>query len=212
MAAHRRVDVVAILAHAAVAAALFAIFAIAMAGYIALIPHIGPALPAAIAAGVITGGLFAMIGLFLFALNRTGRILAGLGIRRRSVRSGGTRATGSDSATRVEVDDAGLRHIRPDGTVESIAWREVQAVAIETTSDGPLMEDAFWKIVGDRTGCIVPNNASGMQDLISALFRHCPGLDAEQLVRAMGSTANANFVLWMSDDWKRRRAEHKGDP
>jgi hypothetical protein len=48
--------------------------------------------------------------------------------------------------------------------------------------------------------------AAGVQDLISALFRHCPELDHEQLVGAMGSCEDANFMLWMGADWKRRRA------
>jgi hypothetical protein len=108
---------------------------------------------------------------------------------------------------RVEISDDGIRHIRPNGAIEAILWRDVQAVTIETTSAGPYMPDAFWKIVGDHAGCIIPNDVAGVQDLISALFRHCPGLDHEQLVRAMGSCEDANFMLWLSEDWKRRRAE-----
>jgi hypothetical protein len=122
------------------------------------------------------------------------------------------RGTARANPWRVELDDDGVRHIRADGVIEAILWRDIQAVAIETTSDGPFVDDVFWKIVGDRSGCIISNGASGVRELIGALSRHCLGFDHAKVIEAMGSTEDANFIVWMSEDWKRRRDEHAGRP
>ena len=53
---------------------------------------------------------------------------------------------------------------------------------------------------------------SGVRELIGALSRHCLGFDHAKVIEAMGSTEDANFIVWMSEDWKRRRDEHAGRP
>src|SRR5262249_46357692 len=130
----------------------------------------------------------------------------------------GARRGGDANPSRVEVTDAGVQHIRADGTIEAILWRDIKAVAIETTSGGAFVGDGFWKLGGVRWGCIVAigpgvvgRGAAGWRGRIGALARHCPGFDHAKVIEAMGSTHDANFILWISEDWKRRREERPAD-
>ena len=44
----------------------------------------------------------------------------------------------------VEVNENGVIHTRSNGQVETVTWKELQAVVIETTNDGPFSIDVFW--------------------------------------------------------------------
>lgn len=75
-------------------------------------------------------------------------------------------------------------------------------VEIHTTSDGPLAEDVFWVFhVEGQPGPVltIPAGAVGAERLLGALSA-LPGFDHDGVVRAMGSTADAVFIIW------RRRA------
>lgn len=46
---------------------------------------------------------------------------------------------------------------RPDGGIETVRWDELERVMIQTTSDGPLLPDRFWLLIGAGTsGCCIP--------------------------------------------------------
>lgn len=85
-----------------------------------------------------------------------------------------------------------------DGT----PWPEVVAAGIRTTADGPFAEDVFWQlVVGDRVieipGALVEEAA------FRTLGARLPGLDWNQVARAMGSTDERVFSLWDLDSPRR---------
>jgi hypothetical protein len=94
----------------------------------------------------------------------------------------------------VVVEEAGVRHMRADGTVEYVAWRNLVAVEIVTTDDGPIVEDVFFLLhARDGGGCVVPH---ALSDELLPRLQALPGFDNVQVIRAMGSTQNARFVCW----------------
>ena len=95
----------------------------------------------------------------------------------------------------VNVSERDVSTVRPDGMVESLAWNDLKAVAIETTDEGPYVMDVFWYLVGEHGGCVVPNGATGVPELLKRL-QTLPGFDNAALCNAMASTANAKFILW----------------
>ena len=66
-------------------------------------------------------------------------------------------------------------------------------------SDGPFAEDVFWAfhVDGVQSGpaLVIPSGAVGADGLLGALSA-LPGFDNEAVVRAMGSTADAVFIVW----------------
>jgi hypothetical protein len=97
----------------------------------------------------------------------------------------------------VEFDDTAIRRRLPNGAVESITWDELAAIDIMTTDGGPYTEDVFWLLMsGDQSrGCAVGGGAGGFTELLPRL-QALPGFDNGEVIKAMGSTGNARFVVW----------------
>ena len=96
---------------------------------------------------------------------------------------------------RVEFDDTEIRRRRGSSTVESITWDELAAIDIVTTDQGPHTEDVFWVLMNhdQSVGCAIPGEI--VTDLLPRL-QALPGFDNGAVIQAMGSTANARFVVW----------------
>jgi hypothetical protein len=69
--------------------------------------------------------------------------------------------------------------------VETVQWSDLQAVITMTTDQGPLLDDVFWVLVGKDSGCVVPSEAEGMNNLLVRLQR-LPGFDNRKVIEAMG--------------------------
>jgi hypothetical protein len=70
-------------------------------------------------------------------------------------------------------------------------------VRIYTTSAGPAVEDVYFALGGaDGKGCLVPQDLAVRENLLAVLQKRLPGLDNGQVIRAMGSTADAYFTIW----------------
>lgn len=101
----------------------------------------------------------------------------------------------SRDKTRIEVDDEGVRRVRGATCIEVVTWRNLSAVDVRTTDEGPLYEDVHWVLSSrDGSGVALPQGQvpDGLLERLQAL----PGFDNEALIQAMGSTSNANFRCW----------------
>ena len=97
----------------------------------------------------------------------------------------------------VTVDERGVSCTRPDGTLASVLWEDLQAVIIETTDAGPFTTDLFWILVGRESGCVVPQGATG-EDVLLEKLQAFSGFDTMAVIAAMGSTENQRFLCWQS--------------
>jgi hypothetical protein len=95
----------------------------------------------------------------------------------------------------VAVDDDKVSCWRPNGSVESVTWAELQAVLIHTTGDGPFVDDLFWVLAGQRSRCVIPDTAQGV-DLLLEQLQQLPGFQNEVLIEAMSSTTEQMFLCW----------------
>ncbi len=96
---------------------------------------------------------------------------------------------------RITFDNRIVTRTMPDGRTESVRWDQLKEVGILTTDEGPLVDDMFWLLLGDRGGCAIPSESTGMKELLIRLQK-LPGFDNETVIKAMGSTSNAKFVCW----------------
>ncbi len=95
----------------------------------------------------------------------------------------------------VTITERDITCRRPGGVVESVTWDDLQAVLIETTDTGPFAPDVFWILVGKQGGCVIPQGATGEQDLLGRL-QALDGFDNETLIQAMASCENQRFLCW----------------
>lgn len=95
----------------------------------------------------------------------------------------------------VSVTDEGVSCARASGLVETVAWAELKEVSIVTNDEGPFALDVMWLLVGETGGCVVPQGATGEDELLAKL-QSLAGFDNEAVIAAMGSTTNRKFVCW----------------
>lgn len=95
----------------------------------------------------------------------------------------------------VTVSELELSCMRPNGAVESLAWNDLEVLAIETTDEGPFVADVFWNFQGKTSRLVVPLGATGDEAMLTRV-QSLPGFDNEMLVKAMTSTSNERFILW----------------
>ncbi len=95
----------------------------------------------------------------------------------------------------VTISEVKVTCVRPDGFVESVGWDDLKEVVIATTDEGPFAADVMWLLIGEESGCIVPQGAKGEDELLRKL-QTLAGFNNEAVIEAMGSTSNRKFVCW----------------
>ena len=98
------------------------------------------------------------------------------------------------TADRIAVTD-------PQGETSRVTLADLHGVMIETNDSGPFGADLWWLLFGadDRLACAFPQGAAGEKDALD-LLTSLPGFDHEAMIMAMGSTANAVFPVWRSQE------------
>lgn len=86
----------------------------------------------------------------------------------------------------------------PNGEKQSVLWKDLTKVAIRTTDDGPWQADVFWGFHtgNDKPTLVFPGGATGEQELLKEMESRLHGFDDQAVIKAMGSTSNAYFIVW----------------
>lgn len=92
----------------------------------------------------------------------------------------------------VHVDDQGV-HLAGGG---SISWTELVGVDIQTTDQGPFVDDVRWLLRSNHGRVLRVGSESPGMDVLLARLQQLPGFDNETVIRAATSTDNAVFECW----------------
>lgn len=94
----------------------------------------------------------------------------------------------------VRLSESEISCQRPEGAIETIRWDKLERVMIHTTSEGPLLPNCFWLLIGSgATGCCIPWGATGEQKLLARL-QQLPGFDNRAVIGA--GTQDAVITCW----------------
>jgi hypothetical protein len=98
----------------------------------------------------------------------------------------------------VTFDDRTITARYPNGETRAIRWDELTLVGIKTTDEGPFVADVFWGLHGPdgKPQVVYPQGATGEEGLLAEMQHRLADFDDKQLIKAMGSTRNAFFVIW----------------
>lgn len=100
----------------------------------------------------------------------------------------------------VSVDADQVEIVDPAGVRRSVAWRVLERLVIRTTDTGPLLPDVFWELESaDGPILQFPGGATGENDFLLAAQTHLHGFRNDQVIAAMSSTSNREFVVWERD-------------
>ena len=120
----------------------------------------------------------------------------------RRVRREGPPILMPEALTVVTFDERTITVRYSGGETRAIEWDELTMVGIRTTDEGPFVADVFWELHGPDGGprVVYPQGATGEDKLLAEMQRRLAGFDDSQLIKAMGSTRNAFFVIWQRGD------------
>jgi hypothetical protein len=103
---------------------------------------------------------------------------------------------------RLRIDDTGVEYTYRD-SIRRAEWKQISEVRIQTTDEGPFLEDVFFGIhTGSESApqVIVPHDDAFRGHLLEELQRRLPGLDDRAVVEAMGCCQRRTFVIWRHPD------------
>jgi len=98
----------------------------------------------------------------------------------------------------VRFDADAITVIAPNGETQSVMWKDLSRVGIRTSDDGPAQPDVFWGLHtgAEKATLVYPGGSTGEQEILAAMESRLPGFDDNQVIKAMGSTSNAYFLVW----------------
>jgi hypothetical protein len=99
----------------------------------------------------------------------------------------------------VDLTDTEVICRSPNGCTERLTWDDIQRVEILATADGPFVPDVFWVIHGSKGGLVIPQGATGEQELMTRLGK-LSGFRYEAVIEAMPSTEERLFLCWERDN------------
>lgn len=104
-------------------------------------------------------------------------------------------APGSNSLLSAATAHPDGLHGRVRGEEVVLPWDELRRIAVRTTTGGPFLDDVFFFLTyANDESFAVPQSDAGIE--ILTRLQEFPGFDNEAVIRAMGSTTNAEFVCW----------------
>ena len=92
----------------------------------------------------------------------------------------------------LEINDDEVRCHRPDGTMDSLSWKNLSRVEIVVTEDNPLPA-TFIALHGPSSTIVIPEGATNADDLSERLFT-LDGFDADTFVESMSAQTSDTFV------------------
>ena len=101
----------------------------------------------------------------------------------------------TEASSQVELTDDGVTYHPGAGGSRTILWDNLRAVLLQTTDEGPFVEDVWWILSDDDGDCVIPQGANGETELLLRL-QQLPGFDNDAVIAAMGSVDNKQFVCW----------------
>lgn len=102
------------------------------------------------------------------------------------------------AAIQVGFNDEQIIVQWPDKPIETVAWSSLIGVAIETTDQGPFVEDVWWHLATREKVVTFPSEASGVDEILPKL-QELPTFNNERLIAAMSCAQNQMFILWDHD-------------
>lgn len=94
----------------------------------------------------------------------------------------------------VEISDTEIRCHRPDGTLDSLSWKNLRRVEVVVDAEAELPA-TFFALHGSTAALVIPEGATNADDLGERLFE-LPDFDAELFVESMSAVKSQTFVCW----------------
>ena len=100
-----------------------------------------------------------------------------------------------ESEFKVTITDLFIRVEHPSIVVEQVFWNDIHQISIITTDQGPFNPDVWLTLLGDDGICQIPQGCAGYDEVYDIVSQY-EGFDIDEVIKAMQSTQNNEFILW----------------
>lgn len=83
----------------------------------------------------------------------------------------------------------------PKFGTSQILWKDVRAIKLINTDEGPVLPDIWLALIGENSSCLIPHGSPGFDKVYDIVSRY-ENFDFENVTKSMSSTDNAEFLLW----------------
>jgi hypothetical protein len=98
----------------------------------------------------------------------------------------------------VTITDELVKVEHPKREVESILWNDIHTILLVNTNEGPLLPDVWLTLVGDNSGCTIPQGSKGFEDVYEIISKY-DGFNFDNFIKSMSCTDNKEFLLWTNN-------------
>ncbi|WP_024770972.1 hypothetical protein [Aquimarina macrocephali] len=110
----------------------------------------------------------------------------------------------------VEINEIEIRTVDYDGLETKLQISDISQIIIETNDTGPWGTGVWWRILGEQIILSIPGGATGESKMLES-FQKFPEFNNEELIKAMSSTDNPEFLCWkMNNDCLTKAIINKG--
>jgi hypothetical protein len=101
----------------------------------------------------------------------------------------------NSNETEVVFDDFSISRKMADGKVENIKWSDLREIQLITTDKGTTLNDTFYLLIGESSGCAISTQSIGAEKLLERL-KTLPGFETKKVAQATNSTGNNKYICW----------------
>jgi hypothetical protein len=95
----------------------------------------------------------------------------------------------------VVINQNFVRVDHPARKTEIIEWKDIKEIKLINTDEGPLLPDVWLRLIGETSGCLIPQGAKGYDEIYEIVSKY-EGFNFENVIKSMSCTDNAEFNLW----------------
>ncbi len=98
----------------------------------------------------------------------------------------------------VTITDEFVRVEHPSRKAEEIFWKDINEIRFLNTDAGPFAPDLWLALIGEKSGCLIPHGSEGCDKVYEIVSKY-PGFNYENVIKAMSSSNNEQFLLWQKN-------------
>jgi hypothetical protein len=93
----------------------------------------------------------------------------------------------------INKDFVRIEH--PHRKTEQIFWKDINEIKLINTDEGPLLPDVWLALLGENSGCVIPQGARGFDNVYEIISKY-DNFNFENVIKCMSCTDNEHFILW----------------
>lgn len=87
----------------------------------------------------------------------------------------------------------------PRRETETILWKDIEAIKLINTDEGPFAPDIWLVLIGKDSGCLIPQGSKGFETVYNIVSEY-ENFNFENFIESMSCTDNAEFLLWRKEE------------